>query len=386
MNRGRALLALVGAAITFGSSASAQHTVSPAKPGLRQLAQRIVDAGAPGALVAVRDSNGTRVGAAGFADLRTREKLRPADAFRVGSITKGFVSTVVLQLAGEGVLSLDDPVEKWLPGLVPHGGSITLRMLLNHTSGIYNYTDDKRFQAVYWKDHLHVYTPEELVAIAVAHLPLFAPGKDWSYSNTGYILLGLVVEQATGTTLERQLRTRIFEPLGLTRTSLPSLPTLPAPFAHGYLLPGNVFIPVKPKRRVDVTVESPSGIWAAGALVSNAGDLARFYAALLGGRLLRPDLLRQMTRTVVAEWQPRLRARPGQVPDRLRRRLGPRRRHPRLQHLRAQHPGRIAAGHRPHQCVDQSDESGARESRGRPRVCVLPVTQTPDAPAFANTP
>jgi D-alanyl-D-alanine carboxypeptidase len=306
MSRRRAMLALFGVAITFGLSAASApaHTVVAAKPSLRQLAQRIVDAGAPGALVAVRDSNGTRVGAAGFANLRTKERLRPADAFRVGSITKSFVSTVVLQLAGEGVLSLDDPVEKWLPGLVPRGGSITLRMLLNHTSGIYNYTGDKRFQDLVRKDRLHVFAPEELVAIAVAHRPLFEPGKDWSYSSTGYILLGLVVEKATGTTLEQQLRKRIFEPLGLTRTSLPSLPTLPPPFAHGYLLPGNPFIPVKPKRRLDVTVRSPSGGWAAGALVSTAADVARFYAALLGGRLLRANLLQQMTRTVPMSGSP----------------------------------------------------------------------------------
>ena len=98
----------------------------------RQLAQAIADAGAPGAIVAVRDSTATRVGAAGFANLRTRERLRPADTFRVGSISKSFVATVVLQLVGEGVLSLDDPVEKWLPGLVPHGGWITLNAAQSH--------------------------------------------------------------------------------------------------------------------------------------------------------------------------------------------------------------------------------------------------------------
>ena len=121
---------------------------------------------------------------------------------------------------------------------------------------------------------------------------------NWSYSNTGYILLGLVVEKATGTTLKRQLRTRIFVPLGLTRTSLPSLPTLRPPVAHGYLLPGNEIIPVDPKRRLDVTVQAVGGLGGGGTGL-DCGRRGPVLRGALRRQAARPDLLRQMTRTVV---------------------------------------------------------------------------------------
>lgn len=225
--------------------------------------------------------------------------MRPDHAFRVGSITKTFVATVVLQLAAEGGLGLDDSVEQWLPGLVPNGRAITLRQLLNHTSGIYNYTEDEALFRSLVRDPLRVLTPEELVAVATRHGPRFAPGTDWSYSNTGYIVLGLVIEKATASPLEEQLRQRIFEPLGLARTSLPGAAALPPPAAHGYLPPGNGLVATRGGKPVDVTAWSPTWAWAAGALVSTAGDLARFYGALLGGELLQPEQLREM-RTAVA--------------------------------------------------------------------------------------
>jgi D-alanyl-D-alanine carboxypeptidase len=218
--------------------------------------------------------------------------------FRVGSITKTFVAAVVLQLAAEGALGLDDPVERWLPGMVPNGQSITLRQLLNHTSGIYNYTDDEALFRSLVRTPLRVLTPAQLIAVATRHPPTFAPGADWSYSNTGYILLGLVIEKASATPLEQQLRQRIFEPLGLTHTSFPAVPGLPRPFAHGYLPAANGLISAPGGRPVDVTAWNPSWAWAAGALVSTAGDLARFYGALLGGELLGAAELREMATTV----------------------------------------------------------------------------------------
>ena len=244
----------------------------------------------------VRDSNGVRAGAAGYANLRTKERMRVDHAFRVGSITKTFVATVVLQLAAEGTLGLDDAMERWLPGLVPNGQAITLRQLLNHTSGIYNYTDDQAFFSSLTRNPRRVLTPVELVAVATKHGPNFDPGRSWSYSNTGYILLGLVIEKATATPLEQELRERIFQPLALTHTSFPVVPTLPRPFARGYLPVGLVRTPNgKP---IDVTVWSPSWAWAAGALVSTAGDLARFYGALIRGELLAAEQLREMKTAV----------------------------------------------------------------------------------------
>jgi D-alanyl-D-alanine carboxypeptidase len=276
------------------ATASARLDVTAAPPSLRQLAKHVVATGAPGAVVFVRDAKGTRAGSAGYANVRTKEPLGQAHAFRVGSVTKTFVATIVLQLESEGVLRLDDPIERWLPGLVPNGNAITLRHLLSHTSGIYNYTDDPQLLAQLLRDPLAVLTPESLVRVATSHAPLFAPGRGWSYSNSGFILLGLAVEKATGTPLEAQLRLRILEPLGLTRTSLPAVPTLPAPFSHGYLLAGNGVIPTPNRRPADVTVWSPSWAWAAGAIVSTVGDLARFYSSLLGGALLPTQQLREM--------------------------------------------------------------------------------------------
>jgi D-alanyl-D-alanine carboxypeptidase len=297
--RARSLLIVFGVAAAIApATASARPDASVAQPSLRQLARKIVDVGSPGAVVLVRNAAGTRAGAAGFANLRTRERLRADHAFRVGSITKTFVATIVLQLAAEGVLRLDDSVERWLPGVVPNGGAITLRHLLNHTSGVYNYTDDPELLGAFVRNPLEVWAPAALVGLATRHPPLFAPGTSWAYSNTGYILLGLVVERATGTTVAEQLRRRIFEPLALTRTSLPDAPLLAPPFAHGYLGPGNGLIATPRGRPADVTVWSPSWAWAAGALVSTAGDLARFYGALLGGELLSARELDAMRTTV----------------------------------------------------------------------------------------
>jgi D-alanyl-D-alanine carboxypeptidase len=225
--------------------------------------------------------------------------MRVDHAFRVGSITKTLVATVVLQLSAEGTLELDDAIERWLPGLVPNGQAITLRHLLNHTSGIYNYTDDQTLlRRSLTRNPPRVLTPAELVAVATRQTPLFAPGTGWSYSNTGYIVLGLVIEAATRTPLEHQLRERIFEPLGLASTTFPITPRLPPPSAHGYLPVGNGLVPTRNGRPADVTAWHPSWAWAAGALVSTARDLARFYDALIGGELLRPEQLDQMKTAV----------------------------------------------------------------------------------------
>jgi D-alanyl-D-alanine carboxypeptidase len=117
--------------------------------------------------------------------------MRAGDRVRVGSITKTFVATVVLQLVGEGKLRLTDSVERWLPGLVPNGSAISVRQLLNHTSGLFSYDEDREFLAATDRDPLREWTPRELVAIATAHKPHFAPGAGWPYSGTGYIVLGL---------------------------------------------------------------------------------------------------------------------------------------------------------------------------------------------------
>jgi D-alanyl-D-alanine carboxypeptidase len=279
------------------AAAGARQQTRPPASQLQQLLDQIVVAGAPGAIGLVWDGTTTERAASGVADLRTGRPMRTADHFRVGSITKTFVATVVLQLVGEHVLRLSDPVERWLPGLVPDGAHITVENLLNHTSGLYNYTDDPRILAPYLDrgDRDFVWRPRQLVRVATSHAPLFAPGTGWSYSNTGYILLGLIVQASTGVDIKRQLERRIFRPLRLHDTSFPVTdPRVPQPNAHGYANahPGAAL--------TDTTVFSPSWAWAAGAIVSTVDDLARFYRALLGDRLLRPDLLAAMKTTVDA--------------------------------------------------------------------------------------
>jgi D-alanyl-D-alanine carboxypeptidase len=231
----------------------------------------------------------------GAARLEPRRPIRTTDQVRVGSITKTMVATVALQLVGEGRLRLSDTVERWLPGLVPGGDGITVRMLLNHTSGIYNYTDDPEFFPTVLADPYRYWSPRELVAVATAHPPLFEPGTSWTYSNTNYIVAGLLLEKATGTPIQALLHQRVVEPLQLKNTYFATSGRFRGPYAHGYAPPS-----ISGAGYVDVSAWPPSWAWAAGAMVSNAPDLARFYTALMSGRLLKPRLLQEMTTTVDA--------------------------------------------------------------------------------------
>jgi D-alanyl-D-alanine carboxypeptidase len=151
----------------------------------------VLETGAPGVVALVRSGQQTWQGASGLGDLGAKRPARAGDRFRIGSVTKSFVATVALQLVGEDKLGLDDHLARWLPGLVPNGDHITVRQLLNHTSGLYDYSDDL-------PEPPGSFQPRELVAIATRHRPLFAPGKRFSYSNTNYILAGLVIERAGG--------------------------------------------------------------------------------------------------------------------------------------------------------------------------------------------
>ena len=289
-------VALVASGLLVPGTAGARVD---AKPRLKLVAESLVARGAPGAVVVVRDQAGVRGYAAGYANLAAKQRMTPVARFRIGSLTKTFVATVVLQLAGEARLGLDDPVERWLPGLVPGGAQITLRRLMNHSSGLFNYTEDANFWAAARLQPRRVWAPQELVRVGTAHPPLFAPGTSWSYSNTNYIVLGLVVEAVTQRPLAQELEQRIFGPLGLSATSLPSRPPMPAPFAHGYVPRGSDVVPgtFKGKRFDATTTFDPSWIWAAGGIVSNGVDLTRFYAALLAGQLLSPGLFAEMTAT-----------------------------------------------------------------------------------------
>src|SRR3954447_8789363 len=256
---------------------------APKRANLAAMARSLVKAGAPAALVYVRTSTGARAGAAGYADRSTHTPMRVADRWRIASLTKAFVATVALQLEAEGRLDIDDPVQKFLPDVVPNGSVITLRELMNHTSGLFNYTD-----AADAADFARAWSPAELLARALAHPPNFPPGTNRSYSNTNYVVLGLLVEAVTGKTLAQVLQQRIFTPLGLRSASFPLTIDLTPDFVHGYMkLPGTALADAS--RGLN-----PSWAWAAGAIVSNARDITTFYRALLTGRLLPASQLDEL--------------------------------------------------------------------------------------------
>ena len=275
-----------------------------ARPGLQRMLEYVRQEGAPGVVALVRNRSGTWRGATGAARIEPRRAMTQRARFRVASVTKTFVATVALQLVGEGRLRLDDTVERHLPGLLPEGRRITIRQLLNHTSGLYDYLREEGFDARTVADPGFVLSPRQTVAIAAPRRLDFPPGTRWSYSNTGYQVVGLILERVTGTGLGTLLADRLFEPLRLTRTSFEPLPPLAEPVVHGYALRPDQ-LPLATERPRDVTRNAFGGIWADGAIVSTVDDLARFYAALLGGELLRDAQLAEMRRTVATPSGPR---------------------------------------------------------------------------------
>ncbi|MFJ8799707.1 serine hydrolase domain-containing protein [Streptomyces sp. NPDC102487] len=289
--------ALAGTAVA-APAAGAGHAPT------RQAMEAAVRDGVPGVTATASGRHGTWSATAGTGDLRTGAPRSTADRYRVGSITKTFVSTVLLQLEAEGRLSLDDTVDHWLPGVVRGNGNdgrkITLRRLLNHTSGIFDYTTDDDFVRTYFaKDGFlrHRYdtaTPEHLVAIAMAHEPGFAPGASWSYSNTNYILAGMVIREVTGHSYATEIRDRIIEPLKLRGTSVPGTTvTLPRPSSRAY----SKLARTTTGPTYDVTTLNPTLAASAGGMISDNADLNRFYTALLRGRLLPRKQLAEMKTT-----------------------------------------------------------------------------------------
>lgn len=295
----------------FAAPAMAAGAGDGGHDATRKAVRAAVRDGVPGVTLTAKDAGSTWSTTAGVGNLRTHAPRSADDRYRVGSITKTFVSTVLLQLEAEGRLSLDDTVEKWLPGVVHgngHDGSrITVRQLLNHTSGIFNYTADETFGRTYFlKDGFleHRYdtkTPEQLVAIAMAHQPNFAPGTSWKYSNTNYVLAGMVIQKVTGRSYGEEVRHRIIDPLHLTATSVPGTRvTVPQPSSRAY----SKLAQTATGPTYDVTRLNPSLASSAGEMISDSADLDRFYAALLKGRLLPPKQLKEMKTTVAVEGIP----------------------------------------------------------------------------------
>jgi D-alanyl-D-alanine carboxypeptidase len=294
---GIAALVVVLAASAFTMSAFARaHSVTSAqgKVRLASITKSLVRDGAPGALVVLRTPTHVTRAASGLSSRDPRIPMRANARFRIASVTKPFVATVVMELVGEGKLSLDDSVERWLPGLVPNGRNITIRELMNHTSGIYNFTDDPTLARTEIADPTRIWSPRELIAVATRHPPLFAPGTGWWYSNTNYVILGLVVEAVTRTPLEQQLRARIFDPLALASTSFVPWVDTSGTLVHAFIGSGTLS-DVPAGTLIDATSAiNGSWSWGAGAIVSNGDDVTRFFSALMRGRILSANLLRLM--------------------------------------------------------------------------------------------
>ncbi|MGW3247221.1 serine hydrolase domain-containing protein [Streptomyces sp. NPDC001070] len=296
-------LAVPAAAPAFAASAppAAAATTSPHRPGAADHAARekalddLVAAGVPGVIAEVHDARGTWTGTSGRADLHHRQ-LPPVDGrFRAGSTTKSLVATTVLQLVADKKVRLDAPIGHYLPHLVPGGQRITVRQLLSHRSGLYDYTDSLWHGSLsqLYQTRFRHWSTQQLLAEAFRHAPYFAPGSAGHYSNTNYIVLGMLIQKVTGNTPEQEITDRIIRPLGLNHTHFPgSSVRIHGPHAHGYLRLNGPGSPL-----TDITEQSMSSASTAGSLISTTHDLNRFFGALIGGKLLPPRLLHAMQDT-----------------------------------------------------------------------------------------
>lgn len=295
----RALVALVATAgalilppVTSASARADQFDPTTQK-AIETIAQGTLAYGVPGIAVGIWvPGHGTYVRAFGTANLVTGAPFRIDDHVRIGSITKMFVATEVLRLVDKGRLTLNDHLDRYVGGIA-YGNEITIRELLNHTSGVFNYTDDPTWIANFDKNPLEPFTPQDVIAIVnkPGNNPTFVPGTPgaWAYSDTNYILLGLVIEKLTGKPANEVIQRDVVDRLDLDHTSFPSTsPAIPHPLARGYLLPTSL----------DVTAIDPAIAWTAGGMISNLKDLKVLAKASATGTLLSPDLQRERLQTV----------------------------------------------------------------------------------------
>ncbi|CAN5501428.1 serine hydrolase domain-containing protein [soil metagenome] len=213
----------------------------------------------------------------GLADTKTKSPFELPDRFRIGSNTKTFVVTVLLQLQDEHLLNVDDPISKFNIGVdIPNGKNITIRQLAEMRSGLFEAYDTKEFNALNFKPNMSI-SPNKMIGWAVAHKPLFKPGEKWNYSNTNYLILGRIIEVVAHDTVGNQIRKRVTEKLALTATTFPDTVAMPTPYAHGYGLD-------KKGNWEDVSETlSPSVTWAAGNMISNVPDMAKWVKSYVNG-------------------------------------------------------------------------------------------------------
>ena len=289
------------AAALFCSGASAAATPAPEHPDVQRAMDELARSGAAGVQLSLTDGKGEWDGRAGVAQLGEPEPVPQDGHYRIGSISKTMLSTVVLQLVDEGAVELDRPAVEYLPQfeLDPR---ITVRMLLQHTSGIFNYTGESNPDGSFEpgipltgreiaQNRFRHYEPQELVELALSKPARFEPGSQWSYSNTNYVLAALMVEKVTGEPYANALRERVFEPVGMRDTVVPgSDRDVPDPHAHGYVgFPEGEDLEV-----VDITRVDPSWAFGAGEVISTNEDLEQFLSDLLDGKLTSERSLREM--------------------------------------------------------------------------------------------
>ena len=301
-------------------------TLGKNRPISKQLAQKlqttvekiVEETRISGVTVAIIAPQGSWFGASGFSDLKNQTAMNPRDRFNIASISKTFTAKTVLSLVDEGKLNLEDNLTQWLPASVvnniPNSQEITIRQLLNHTSGIPDYSENPLIQsnplALYTRD----WSQEELIALVNELPPKNQPGQGWFYSATNYLLLAMIVESATNSTFASQVRARIIEPLNLKDTFVPPQEPVPADLVSGYLpatqeqinklepsvrefLENNVDYVEDDQNRKLYDVKSlprRSGGYGSGSVISSAPDIAKFAQALFGGKLLKPETLQQM--------------------------------------------------------------------------------------------
>lgn len=267
-----------------GTAEPRRNTDLPRTAELRRSIEAVHALGVPAVQASAADARSSTHARAGVANIRTGRPIPPHGAFRIASTAKAMTATVILQLTGEGRMSIEDPVERWLPGVV-HGRPITVKQLLQHTSGLQDAFPSWQTASEYYEMRYQRYPMAELVERSVARGWLFEPGEGWAYSTAGYLIADMIIERVTGRPWYREFERRIFTPLGLRHTYWPgSSPEISRPHARAYEL--------LDRELVDVT--SRFTAYPAGGVVSTTGDLVRFFQALLGGRLLRSTELATM--------------------------------------------------------------------------------------------
>jgi len=269
---------------------------------LQQDVNALQNVGNSGVYAEAHDHGQVNIAKAGVAQLDTTNPVPFGTHYRTGSVTKTFVAATILLLVGQGKLSLDDTVAHWLPKLPNENGNdwskITIRELLNHTSGLYDYVQDPNFLATidtadaYQANYNKTYAPQDLINIALSHHLNFAPGTGWSYSSTNYVVAGQIIQAVTGKTWDAEIDSLISQPLGLTDTFYPGMTiTMPDPFAYAY----NIYTTSASNRiYTDVTLDNMTWADAGGGLISTTSDENKFMSSLLSGKLLQPNQLTQM--------------------------------------------------------------------------------------------